>query len=144
MRILHCFIVLCVLAVVGVTPTPNGSCQEDEAVAKKWLLNLPTSPLKLTISSNREFYSVNNHSSKHVVGYRLGCVIEDGNKFKIKYKAKPKQVDIAPLDESKNRIIGKAYTIYGDKDFYSCVKKKAKLTVLEVGFSDGSSWLANL
>jgi hypothetical protein len=132
------------LGVISVPPVTSGSRQADDAVAKKLLFNMPTSPLKLTISSNREFYSVDNHSPKRVVSYRLGCVVEDGNNIKIKYKAKPKLVDIAPLDDSQNRITGKAYTIYGDKDFHSCIKKKAKLTVLEVGFSDGSLWLANL
>lgn len=137
------FAALSIGFILFLTPVLVFSCQENE-VTKKWVLNQPASPLKVTISDDGEDYSIKNYSSKHVRGYRLGCVVEEGNKIKIKRKASSRKVDIAALDASQSRVFGKAYTVYADKDFYPCVQTKTKLAVLEVAFSDGSSWVANL
>ena len=129
-----------IAVVFSVTSTLGSAFQENDSLTDKWVFKQPTSPLRVTISSNGEDYALNNYSTRRVIGYRLGCAAEKAGGAKIKRKGKLKRVEIAPLDESANQRFAKTYTIYADQDFYPCVQKKLKLIVLEVRFSDGSKW----
>lgn len=127
---------------MDVWPILSQAYQTDEAITKKWVLKQPTAPLLITISANREYYSLDNYSLKHVMNYRLGCVAEENDKIRVRAKARTRTVNIAPIDTANERVYSKVYTIYADEDFYPCIEMKAKLAVLEVGFSDGSKWSA--
>jgi tetratricopeptide (TPR) repeat protein len=116
---------------------------KGEPLTKKWVLEQPTSPVRITLSANGEDYNVDNHSVHRVSGYQLGCAVEEAGKIRIKRRARPKQVDLLPLNKNQSRKYGKSYTVYADSDFYPCVERKTKIAVLEVRFSDGSKWRIN-
>jgi hypothetical protein len=129
---------LCVSAVSG--RHSQSDSRLDETLTKKWILEQPKSPLKLTLRQNGEVYDIENYSSRQVGSYRLGCIVEEGSKIYIKRKARWRQVEIAPLNEKLGQRYGKSYTLYADADAYPCVERKMKLAVLEVMFSDRSKW----
>jgi hypothetical protein len=132
------------IVMLGMAPTIGRAYQADDTLTKKWVLEQLTSPIRITISPNGEVYTVDNFTTHHIVGYRLGCVTEKAGKIEVRRKARLKQVDIPRLDERQSRRYSKAYTIYADSDFYPCIERKMKLAVLEVRFSDAPKWRMSL
>ncbi len=130
--------------IFGITPSLARTTQADEKLTRKWVFDQPASPLRITISSNEESYSLDNYSRQRVTAYRLGCVAEGGGVLRFRRKARIRRVDIPPSDEGQDRRYGKARTIYADPDLYPCIQEKTKLAVLEVRFSNGSRWHAKL
>jgi hypothetical protein len=138
------YLYIALLTIVSFVPVIALKTQVDERLTKKWVLEQPSSPLRITLSSNGENYDLENFSDGRVVAYRLGCVKESATGVKIKRRAKLKHVDIAPADPPGDKRYGVGYTIYADNDFYPCIQKKIKLAVLEVRFSNRPKWVAKL
>lgn len=104
--------------------------------AQDWLVNLPSSPLVFETNVSRRALDLFNHGSKPIKKYRLGCVVEENGKLKIAHKMAVMKRNLAPNEG----LLDMMY-VYADHKS-RCDKHHAKLSVIEVTFSDGSQWKA--
>jgi hypothetical protein len=85
-------------------------------------------------------YSLNNYSIGYITGYRLGCVSQQGDRFKVLSKRPREAVSLKPM--SGNEVHGRSVVMMvGWMPFVPC--KKGTLTVIEVQFKDGPVWKIN-
>jgi hypothetical protein len=99
-------------------------------------INLPSTPLRFFANEAGNGYSLNNYSIGYIIGYRLGCVSEQGDVFKVLSKRPKQELALKPMSGSE--VHGRAVIVKGWIPFMPC--KKGKLTVIEVQFKDGSVW----
>jgi hypothetical protein len=107
---------------------------------EKLILKQPDSPLKVTVDEDNSTYSIQNNTEKKVNGFRLGCVLEDKGDIDITHNGLFLMKDIPAMDVSQNLVYARSLTIAQDESFSPCIKSKSKLAVLEVLFSDKTSW----
>jgi hypothetical protein len=106
-----------------------------EPLESLWI-NLPSSPLRFFPNPEGNGYSLNNYSIGYIVQYRLGCVQEQGNGFKILSKRGPKEISLRPMTSSE--VHARAVIALTGPALDAC--KRGKLTVIEVQFKDGAVW----
>jgi hypothetical protein len=105
--------------------------QED----KKLLMNLPSSPLTLNLSESKRDLLLGNGSNKRVVKYRLGEVAQKKDKLVVVHRSEPITIDL-----SANETLINPSEVEQELKF--SLRKKTKLAVVEVTFSDGTVWQA--
>jgi len=104
-------------------------------------VNLPSCPLRISLSANNRFLTLDNHSDKQVLRYRLGCVVEEQGKYRVLRKMKVERTNLVPVDPANDKISFESLDPH--KEFSKMCKKGAgRLAVIEVGFIDGSTWKA--
>jgi len=120
---------------VAAQQPPPQQHQGQGALESLWI-NLPSTPLRFFANEAGNGYSLNNYSIGYIIGYRLGCVAEEGAGFKVLGKRPKRELVLKPM--SGNEVHGSAVIVDGWLPFIPC--KKGKLTVIEVEFKDGSLW----
>jgi hypothetical protein len=100
------------------------------------LLNLPSSPLKLQITTNGRHLEADNVSGGTVIEYQTGCVAEEPGKITIQSQFKPVKLELLPAGPGKALW----FTEIDFKDLYFCRDKNSKIAVVRVSFADGSEW----
>ena len=96
------------------------------------------SPARIGYMPLGAYCTLENHSDKRIVRYRLGCAIEENGRVKILNKKKEKAIDLPPADPSKSAFPFTYLSIRQIKK--CCTSKGAKIAIVEVTFADGSSW----
>jgi len=129
------WLMICLLIILA-APV-RGLAQEaaPEPLESLWI-NLPSSPLRFFPNPEGNGYSLNNYSIGYIVQYRLGCVLEQGNGFKILSKRGPKEISLRPMTSSE--VHARAVIALTGAALDPC--KRGKLTVIEVQFKDGAVW----
>ncbi len=129
--------------------------QRDEKPDKNdpngWWVNIPSAPvifdfkpiknvLLESMYKRKYWFKLRNHSAKSISIYWLGCVIQEGNNFKVTKRFYGSSISdggyghnftwsaFDASDPAKDEAIGKA----------TC--KDSKVTVVKVSFIDGTSW----
>lgn len=102
------------------------------------LFDRPSLPARIGYMPLGAYCTLENHSAKRIVRYRLGCVVEERSRIKILSKRKEEVSDLPPADSSKSRISFTALSVSRIKN--KCVAKGAKVAVVEVNFADGTAW----
>ncbi len=114
--------------------------QPDQQPLDSLWINLPSTPLRFFGNQAGNGYTLNNYSIGHVIGYRLGCVSQQGDRYKIHSKRTREAVSLKPMSGSE--VHGRSVVMMvGWLPFAPC--KKGTLTVIEVQFKDGSVWKIN-
>src|SRR5215210_860182 len=109
--------------------------QPDQAPLESLWINLPSTPLRFFGNQVGNGYSLNNYSIGHITGYRLGCVSQQGDRYKILSKRPREAISLKPMSGSE--VHGRSVVMMvGWLPFTPC--KKGALTVIEVQFKDGS------
>lgn len=112
---------------------------DKAALETKWL-NIPSAPLQFRANPNGRNYAIGNFSDAFVVGYRVGCVVQEADGLRILSKRAPQKKDLAPHDRVKNEVASEiVMSAHGNWNEPFC-EGKAKLAILEVVFSDGGFW----
>lgn len=114
--------------------------QADQEPLESMWINLPATPLRFFGNQAGNGYSLNNYSIGHVTGYRLGCVSQQGDRYKILSRRSREAISLKPMSGSE--VHGRSVVMMvGWLPFIPC--KKGTLTVIEVQFKDGSVWKIN-
>jgi hypothetical protein len=124
--------------------TINIQAQELRALSKEWLINLPSTPLNLSLPSKVNSVRLDSRSTGNIIGFHLGCIAQEKDKFTV----------VGILEERRINLPG----AYGEGDIdptiifmpisefenykVRCETTNAKVGVVEVEFSDGSIWKA--
>jgi len=103
-----------------------------------FFIDHPNFPARIGYMPLGAYYTLENHSDKRIIRYRLGCVVEADGKFKVVSRKKAQVTDLAPADASKNSVPFVYISLRRIKG--TCVSKEAKAAIVEVTFSDGSVW----
>lgn len=137
---------------VGISMNFNGSNIHLEqpliwlGAAKKFIspcqydlfLDSPNFPARIGYMPLGAYYTLENHSDKRIVRYRLGCAIEENGWVKISSKKKEEVTDLPPADLSKNNF---PFTYLDVSQIEErCVSKAAKIAVVGITFADGTIW----
>ena len=134
---------LIALVLILLSASQEGRAQQqqtDQQPLDSLWINLPSTPLRFFGNQAGNGYSLNNYSIGHVVGYRLGCVSQQGDRYKIHSKRPREAVSLKPMSGSE--VHGRSVVMMvGWLPFAPC--KKGTLTVIEVQFKDGSVWKIN-
>ncbi len=132
---------LVVLVLILLSASQDGLAQQlDREPLESLWINLPSTPLRFFGNQAGNGYSLNNYSIGHVIGYRLGCVSQQGDRYKILSKRPREEVSLKPMSGSE--VHGRSVVMMvGWLPFVPC--KKGTLTVVEVQFKDGSVWKIN-
>ncbi len=85
-------------------------------------------------------YALENHSDKRIVRYQVGCVVDECGRLEILSRKKEGRVDLPPADLLKNTFPFTYVSVRQVKK--ECVSKGAKVSVVEVTFTDGTVWQA--
>jgi hypothetical protein len=112
----------------------RGQAQAVDAQAKP-LLNLPSSPLVISVTPNGRYLIAENYSRGTVNEYQAGCVTEELGKVTIKTAFKAVKGDVPPPSDGKRWFAGMDL-----RDLDSCSEKATKLAVIRVSFADESEW----
>ena len=124
------------LALLSPLHTMGQNQQTHQEAASDWWINLQSSPLVFETNVSGRMLNLFNHGSKSIKRYRLGCIVEEEGKLKILHKKAMIKTSLAPNQGLLNSI----YVYTHDKS--SCEREHAKLSIIEVAFSDGSEWKA--
>jgi hypothetical protein len=124
-----------IIIVTFLSLSGRGQAQEVDTRAQG-LVNQPSSPLRIGVSSNGRHVEADNVSSGTVIEYQTGCVAEEVGKITIRSQFKPVKVELAPAGSGKALW----FTEIDFKDLDLCREKNAKLAVIRVSFADGSEW----
>lgn len=128
------------MAILSMSSICLGYQPETKAKDEFWL-NLPSSPLRITMTPNERFLTLDNYSSKQISGYQLGCVIENHGGIKILSRMKPNKTVLEPADPANQQVHFISLGTYTE-NLEVCRKRKAKLAVIEVTYSNGDKWEA--
>ena len=133
-------LVVLVLILSSAAQKPLAQQQPDQSPLESLWINLPSTPLRFFGNRIGNGYSLNNYSIGHIIGYRLGCVSQQGDRFKILSKRTREAISLKPMSGSE--VHGRSVVMMmGWLPFAPC--KKGTLTVIEVQFKDGSVWKIN-
>jgi hypothetical protein len=132
------FIVVIALVCGGiVAPLRARAGQETINQSNDGLMNLPSTPLKLSRSAG-SILVVKNVSPSQVISFRIGCVLGEGEKIRILSKREESAVKLdPPNDKGMSRYIFGAF--HSPAEY--CEPSEAKLAVVEVSFADGAKWM---
>lgn len=122
------------LAILSPVRTIAQGQQTGEEPPPDWWVNTESSPLVFEIHGSRRILHLFNNGSKTIKSYRLGCVLEERGKLRVLHRMAVVKRDLAPNQGLLNSVY-----VY-DEDRSRCDRKRAKLSVVEVVFSDGSRW----
>ena len=118
---------------------------DKKSEREKQLLNLPSTPLVMSLSPNGNYIGFGNVSKKKIIGFILGCVVkkegdEDGEIIKTGTLI---GANLRPSKESK-LVYTKIVYLESLEVYSACLKEKegAKMAIVEVIFSDKSKWKA--
>lgn len=81
-KLRKCFL-LAVWLVAFATIPINSHVQQSRPASKEWLVNLPSSPLSLSLASKVKAIRFDSRSTGNIVGFRLGCVAEANDGFTV-------------------------------------------------------------
>lgn len=98
----------------------------------------PNLPARIGYTPLGAYPTLENHSDKGVIRYRLGCVLEENGQLKIPAKRKEEVTDLPPANISKTSIPFTALSLREIKK--ECSAKKAKIAVVDITFADGTTW----
>lgn len=102
---------------------------------ERWV-NLTETPLKISLLGGGDFIFT-NISTKHILGYRLGCVSSNG---KVINGIDETKVNLKPNEGAFTT--NSTGTSEQMEELYICHQSRAKLAVIEVRFEDDSVWKA--
>ena len=138
-RNIYAFIILLLVLLSASQECLAQQQQPNQQPLESLWINLPSSPLRFFGHQTGDGYSLNNYSIGYIVGYRPGCVSQEGDRFKILNKRPKKELSLKPM--SGNEVHGRSIVVMGWLPFLPCTK--GPLTVIEVPFKDGSVWKIN-
>jgi hypothetical protein len=131
----------CMLCAVGLLSTTvtsqvvTSSCKDD------FILNRATFPARIGYMPLGAYYTLENHSDKRIIHYRLGCVVEESRALKVVYRDKEQIIDLPSADPSTKSV---PFVYIGLRQLKGkCLSKGAKAAIVEITFSDGSVWKIN-
>jgi hypothetical protein len=137
-RLYHMFTAVLVLFNLAVS-NPCQSQQTDVEARNRGLSNLPSSPIRLSVSNSARYLEVSNHSSGTVIGYQLGCVVDESGKIKV--KSRFATVTLKDVLKPADPFDKREWFVATDLSFRDlCQEKGDKLAVLSVSFADGGEW----
>jgi hypothetical protein len=112
------------------------SLQIDIANDEDWFVNLPSSPLILSVISRGQNLAITNRAKEKIIQYKLGCITKDKYGVRVVHFHKSHVVDL-----QTNDFVGLPVDKIVEMVRH-CKKKQARLAVVEAIFADGSIWKA--
>jgi hypothetical protein len=110
--------------------------QKAASTQPVWLFDIPTAPVRLTLSK-RNYLFFNNPGNGEVAVVQLGLIKIENEKYKI---VSTKSLIKLNLPVGHAQLVGIVDYL---KDIDSAVHENAKLSIIMVKFSDGSVWHAS-
>jgi hypothetical protein len=129
------WLMVCLLIIMS-APVRGLAQETAEGPLESLWINLPSSPLRFFPNAEGNGYSLDNYSIGYIVQYRLGCVLEQGDGFKILNKRGAKEISLKPMTSSE--VHARAVIALTGAALDPC--KRGKLAVIEVQFKDGAVW----
>jgi hypothetical protein len=103
------------------------------------VVNFDSSPVIMKPLNDGPGFTVKNKSDKQISQFRFGCVKEANDGHTVPFAFIPERVSLDPKGPQRSKTFKGWTPAQG-----ACANRASKVAVIEVLFSDGSSWSAPL
>lgn len=123
----------------------NGSVLAQTTVApqvvkvnEKIFVTEVKTPVRIGYFPVGAYFTIENHSNKRIVLYRLGCVAVRNEKYNVLKEQRGQAADLPPVNEETSSVRFAFIRIAKLKR--ECVAKRSRVGITEVTFQDNTSW----
>ena len=144
MMTLKKYLSLAILLGAFATFAIRAQSQQSGPTSKEWLINLPSAPLKLGLSSESNSIKLESRSTGHIVSFWLGCVVQEKDDFSVVEVLKERRINLPGAYDRGGADLTLIFMPVSDFESHKnrCEQMKARVSAVEVEFSDGAVWKA--